>query len=542
MRKVLVIILAVLMFTSVLAGCKDAGSTLDPTQKPDTTVNPGETVEPDPYGKDFAGYPMQTGEELTVWTNQMATHAEYVDASESPYHQWISEFTGVKVNWEMPAVGADTTQAYTLMLSSADLPDIIYTDSLTSRGVSLLEDGTIIPITDYMDVYAPSLLAWLKLKPDLDLAVKTDAGEYFNFPFMREDVGMLGTWQGPAVRQDLLQQFSLDEPVTIADWDEMLHKFKEEADIPLSVYGGVQLRQWFGNAFGFNSTYVSNYFVEDSNVKSWFNADGYKDFLTQMKTWFADGLIDPDFVTIDMTGLVSKVATNEVGSVFMGSGTVSRFKPALQENKFDYNYIPASYPVKNEGDVIKFAQGDHEFLGPGAVITASCENVPLALRFLDYGYTEQGVITYNFGKEGETYEMVDGKPVFTDLVLQNPEGLSSTLQRYTPFFSTGPSVVTVDFYTQKTDPAGVASVTKWIDNTDLVPYQLPPVTPTADEMTELSDLETAISTYAEEMYYNFILGSESLDNFDAYLNTLKEMGLDRVLEIKTEQLTRYLNR
>ena len=29
----------------------------------------------------------------------------------------------------------------------------------------------------------------------------------------------------------------------------------------------------------------------------------------------------------------------------------------------------------------------------------------------------------NYGKEGVTYEMVDGNPVFTDFVLHNPDGL-----------------------------------------------------------------------------------------------------------------------
>ena len=32
---------------------------------------------------------------------------------------------------------------------------------------------------------------------------------------------------------------------------------------------------------------------------------------------------------------------------------------------------------------------------------------------------------YNFGIEGESYEMQDGKPVYTDLVLNNPDGLTA---------------------------------------------------------------------------------------------------------------------
>ena len=30
----------------------------------------------------------------------------------------------------------------------------------------------------------------------------------------------------------------------------------------------------------------------------------------------------------------------------------------------------------------------------------------------------------NFGKEGVSYEMKDGKPIYTDLIMNNPDGLS----------------------------------------------------------------------------------------------------------------------
>src|SRR5699024_2758406 len=71
-----------------------------------------DTSEPkkDLYGDGFTGYPMDTDETLTFWTSFLAPHPEYASPSDSPFHNWISEFTGVKINWEMPAAGADGTQ------------------------------------------------------------------------------------------------------------------------------------------------------------------------------------------------------------------------------------------------------------------------------------------------------------------------------------------------------------------------------------------------------------------------------------------------
>ncbi len=44
------------------------------------------------------------------------------------------------------------------------------------------------------------------------------------------------------------------------------------------------------------------------------------------------------------------------------------------------------------------------------------------------------------------------------------------------------------------------------------------------------------------MFYRFIFGDESLDNFDDYIETLNSMGLPRLLELKQAQYDRYLDR
>jgi hypothetical protein len=38
------------------------------------------------------------------------------------------------------------------------------------------------------------------------------------------------------------------------------------------------------------------------------------------------------------------------------------------------------------------------------------------------------------------------------------------------------------------------------------------------------------------------MGLESFDNFDAFIEEIKEMGIERVIEIKQQSLDRYYNR
>ena len=52
----------------------------------------------------------------------------------------------------------------------------------------------------------------------------------------------------------------------------------------------------------------------------------------------------------------------------------------------------------------------------------------------------------------------------------------------------------------------------------------------------MSDIETRV----KEMMVNFVMGRESLDKFDDYVDGLYSMGLDKVLEVRQAQYDRYL--
>ena len=52
----------------------------------------------------------------------------------------------------------------------------------------------------------------------------------------------------------------------------------------------------------------------------------------------------------------------------------------------------------------------------------------------------------------------------------------------------------------------------------------------------MADIETRV----KEMMTNFVMGRESLDKFDEYVDGLYSMGLDKVLEVRQAQYDRYL--
>ena len=70
-------------------------------------------------------------------------------------------------------------------------------------------------------------------------------------------------------------------------------------------------------------------------------------------------------------------------------------------------------------------------------------------------------------------------------------------------------------------------------------YKMPPVTIATEDMGEYSKLNGDINTYVYEMQTKFITGIEPLDNFDAYLATLEQMGVKRLIELQQAALDEF---
>ena len=73
-------------------------------------------------------------------------------------------------------------------------------------------------------------------------------------------------------------------------------------------------------------------------------------------------------------------------------------------------------------------------------------------------------------------------------------------------------------------------------------HRIPPITPTPEESSTFAQIMSQIKTYTGEMHYKFIMGQESLDNFDKYVQNVKAMDIDKATEIWQAALDRYNSR
>jgi putative aldouronate transport system substrate-binding protein len=199
--------------------------------------------------------------------------------------------------------------------------------------------------------------------------------------------------------------------------------------------------------------------------------------------------------------------------------------------------------VLRKGDKPGYGHGSTLFSSSGiAAITTKCKNVEAAARLLDYGYSPEASPLFNFGIDGITYTMVNGVLTVTDFILNNPNGLalSYALGPYARKPYNGPFIQLP--HTPEMDVPERVENTDIILNPSALKHKLPNLTPTQDESRELARIMNEVNAYVEEMTTKFILGVEPLSSYDAFIATVKKMGIERAIAIENAALERYNKR
>ena len=151
---------------------------------------------------------------------------------------------------------------------------------------------------------------------------------------------------------------------------------------------------------------------------------------------------------------------------------------------------------------------------------------------------------FNFGIEGESYTMVDGEPVYTEKITNNPEGLSmsAAMAMYMQSYNTGAFVQDKRYMEQYASlPQQKQAWDVW-SATNAHNHIMPYLYMDEEEAGEIAKLKTSISTYESEMIIKFIMGIEPIENYDKYLQELEARGLSKVLEAQQKAYERYLVR
>lgn len=534
----LAVFLALALSLGIFSGCSGASSA--PSSAPASAASDTTSIS----NQEFS-YPMSDGDPISYWMELNSNiSTNFASMEDTPYAQGLMERTGITIDYEHPPAGQASEQ-FGLIVADGNMPDIIEYDFLSGYSggpEKAIKDGVILELSDIIDQYCPNLKAYLEANPDVDKMIKTDSGNYYTFPMIRGNEELC-TFLGLYIRDDLLTEYNLEMPSTLEDWHTVLTTFKENGiEYPLTTgFAREDIRD--SNPFVFAAGVGINFYLGDDGQVHYGPAEeNYKTYLSTFAQWYSEGLIDPDFASLNLDQVSSKMTTgtSAVTWGYVGSH-LGAWIPAGRETNPDYSLSAAPFVAEEKGSTPEYGYTTSKFGGYGASITTSCKDVERAARLLDYLYSEEGALYTNFGEEGVSYTMSGSEPVYTDLILNNPDGWSvgQAMSAYCTAPINAPHVQDARYLAQyyvlpqqQNAPATFAA-------TNASAHALPPISPTPEESSEYNSIMNEIKTYQDEMEIKFILGTESLDNFDAYVETLQKMGLARALEIQNAALERY---
>lgn len=486
----------------------------------------------------FSAADTATREEVTVkyWYPMHPNHIEE-DFDHDPLHEMLAEKTGVHIEYEL--VPQDNSQErYNLMMASGNLPDIV---CMNVRNLKKYPDAWA-PLDDYIvgnERYA-----------NLD---KTIYGDEYLTSYLPSDDGknrvvpMLATrliGDILIVRKDLMEAWGLgyDDLVTAEQWHDVLTKAKDEGYIPyMTRYkrAGV-LYRLLG---GYSDCMQEEYYVDldGKTVKYGVLEPRFKEVVELARQWYAEGLIDPEYPTTDATIWSEKVLAGEVF--------------ATHDNMTRCNWADKDFMTVQNVDCRVMAVGPMQSPETGlrnttihyprvrdrsCAIAASSKYIERILDYFDYCFSEEGFYAMNWGIEGYSYEMVDGMPVSIDEYVEK----SSTREiqpvgtRDEPKDGCDELIYNFNQYDyQESTRVG----TKLYEDNDFIRRNwIEAISFTDAENEEMTAREAELDTYRGEMLDKFIMGIEPMENWDAFVDEIKAMGVEKNIAIYQQGLDRAL--
>ncbi len=460
---------------------------------------------------------------------------------ESLWAKEVYDKLNIDIEFQHPP-SKSVNEMFDIMMAMDTLPDIIQYNGWATGYIGgpgkAIDDGKIIDLMDIIEEKAPDTYRYFVENEDVMKMSKTDKGQLFGFPFVYSEKD-LQAWRGIVIRNDWLGDLNMAIPKTMDEWETVLAAFSNQkgAVAPLSL-STLDLPYFCG---AYNVGY--DYYLQDGRVKLGVLEEGFKEFLTTMNRWYETGLLNKDISTlnskmrdVNILGGISGAVTGNLG------GSIGRWQDTATDDKFELAGVP--YPVLQKGDRSNFAVLSPKCAGFN-VVTTSCKNVDVAMKFLNYGFTEEGSMLYNFGVEGESYNMTDGYPTYTDVITNNPEGvsMSTIMYKYMRSQNMGPFVQDRRYMEQYAAlPQQKQAWKLWAD-TDGISHMLPPFLYINEEnLSDITKKTNTVMTYKEDMVLKFIMGVEPLSNYNEFIDGLYQRGIMDVLDDKQEAYERYLNR
>lgn len=536
-KKIISAMLASVLALSLLAGCSggntnesaNQGNTTQNAPEPTDNKNEGEAKEPaSPYL--ISEEPIELGIHLHYWDT-------LVFKDEFKIYQEAAKLTNVSLKGTAPSSATKSKEVFNLMLSSGDVPDIVHSDNrneLNKYGI----EGAFVDLKPLIDEHAPNLKKFLEDNPDVKRAISTLEGQIFIIPYI-PDGSVAQGWQ---IRQDWLDGLGLEHPETLDEFVEVLRAFRDRDP---NGNGKADEVPYF-NRDKNHGPYRPLIFWNSS--KTW-RMDGdkvvfgplesqFKTAMIELAGWYKEGLIDKEIFTRGNNARDVLYADNIGGTTHDWFTSTLNYNNTLKDQVPGININSIAPPAGIDG--VQREETSRSIVNStGWAISSDSKYQVEAIKYFDFWFTEAGRILQNFGIEGESYEMVDGKPQLMPHMMEGSFG-ANLIEGYGAFLEVG--------YKQMYEAEMQAMTPQARDAVQMYQEKGYPIKPfprlnyTLEQQEFLSNLESNIGTYVSEQMQKWMLGAESVeDTYDTFVKRLKDLKVEEVQQVHQAAYDAYMN-
>ena len=491
MKKALALVLALVLCLGIFAGCNTDKpvDTTPSTNAPDTTTEPVTEATTEPVETE---YTFPEGSELWIISGH--------DINDLPLDKFIEDATGVDVQWT-PRGSEDELTA---MLTQKVTPSLIY-DYSSDWGHEMGRYGAFVNLWEYRDIMPNFFKHFDAEGEQIKKAYMTSENELYTAPiWLNAELER----QGWMYREDIFAALNLTPPTT---WDEFLNICKVLKEAYPDSYP-FTMRNMNGSLSAFNEL-AQQFGVDyrhgdpslDTATGKYYNAwttDEARNMVKLFRELIELGYMDVATLSYSTADWMASMGSGKSFITYEKSWQLRNIEQTGKETNEAFslswwNNLPL---VESDLPYQCRTYNDYNY---GWHIASKCEDVELAVRYLDWMYSDEGSLILSWGVENESYGVDEnGNKYFL-------EGYDATYMARYQESGYIDALASMASYTPKTIEMFLDTM-KEAKEGDF--WAAPKLVFTADEQSTLTTYKTDWVGVKDQYWQKFLLGDLDIDD------------------------------
>ena len=335
------------------------------------------------------------GEKLTVTVATPRNDTYGIDAEDMWFWIWSEQATGI--DFEVEQIGDSAmNERKSLMLASADLPDMLFgiklsAEELVKYGVG---EGLFKDLTPFINEdVTPWLCKWLAEYPEAKALCTTPDGKMYTLPGFLNFYLILSN-NALRYHEPTILDAGLGIPRTLDEFTAVMYAIKEK-NPDVNPLGGCEKSQdprfFILNAFGYlcglGNGSGNGVALKDGQAVIPAYDEEFIEVLKLLNQYYTDGIISPDFFTMDDTTLKAKVANLEMVS-WSTAGYVANADKEFFQQWSTFTPLTSAY------NDVPMAMDGNKILSGGFSISSACDDgkAEILMRYVDFFFSDLGAL------------------------------------------------------------------------------------------------------------------------------------------------------